>query len=471
MLILQDWDDLDEPSEPFVFGHQHLKHTSYAVNQAVPFNSFMEKDINKVPSGAGRGCGRSKSKPQSHSQRAQNPHYIRSYSVPDTISQTQFNRDSNNNEDWELEIEHLPVKVQNTNIVGSSENINNNNNMNNNNVNQSLERLNQANNESSQSHYPVKSNSGSAFSEDWESDLIDTNVKLQCDGPALKPNSEDHEITMMRLPRQADSVVFNYSVQTKVNQGKDVEQTRIQSPEPTEKQDCDIDDVETTPKAKETLARLNQTTTASDKQPSVFPPNGFFSTYSPYFPPVQKTSMSAIKTGELSESSSRSTTPVNGNAGDIKISPVKDPWEILQEDSGTERDINSLSYRNKSLDYDTCSSGTKTSDTDAMSTTTSEDNFIDQQNECELLQELTGKLQAVVLDGGNMDSHSVCELERKAVVPGENLLDKHRNQSLLTSQHVDNDEDIERSARSVLVPIVRQPLSPTSMLQQIWEVR
>ena len=434
---LQDWNDLDEPSEPFIFGHRQLRHTSFAVNQAVPFNSLVEKDLDTLPTSAGRGRGRGRGK--SSNQRTQNHRYTRSYSVPESLSHSQLNRDSNNNrhEDWEADT----INIEN-------DDTNNNHNV--------SERLNQVNNQSSQ--YLVNSTSDTVkpvFSEDWEGDLIETKVSDK-----FSDSVEDFDsgkVEPMRLPRQTDSVVFNYSVQTNVNQ-KGVDKTRILSPEPTAKQFCDnMNDVETTPKANDSLNQLIMND-VYDKQPSVFPPN-FVSAYSPYFQPVQKTSVKKEDNqGEVSKSSSRSVTPVNMSVEDIKITPVKDPWEVLQQVSETETvtDLHSMSYRNKKLEYDTCSSGTKTSDADAASSSTSDDIFIVDQQDSELV-DLTDQLQAAVLSGRSDLSES-----------GGNVFMK--NVDHLLRKTSDDYEDMESIVGTMRVPVIRQPIAPSSMLKEIWEV-
>ena len=484
---MQDWDDIDEQSEPFVFGHQQLKHTSFAVNQAIPFSSFLENS-EKLPKSIGRGRGRNNSRNQSQKPKAHNPQYMRSQSVPSCLSETQsFRNDNNNNnhEDWEPEVDKSVVD-QVSSVTDKFENENNNNiNKNLGRLNQtnseSNERFNRANNQSSHSNFSGKS----SFSEDWEMELIDTNVNHNVQySVSVKTYSDGKkEETEMRLPRQTDSVVYNHSVQTAVNQVFSSEgQTVTETLEPV--RTADIETV-TTPKATSSLVDVIQHIKNCDTQPTMVPPAGFVSTYSPYFPPIQK-SNGNVEKQDHSASSTRSNTPVNVNPQDVTITPVKDPWAALGK-ADSEKSTSVVSYRSKRLDYDTCSSDSKTSDTDT-SMTTSDDGYCEQQHAWGLIDDLTDKLQDVSLDTGSSNRSSVAESENNPILAEANQQDNfvkevQRDMNIGDSQVVNNTSRVisnldnvpkKKSGKwpngMVRLLVTRDPLSPSSMLQEIWQV-
>ena len=336
------------------------------------------------------------------------------------------------------------------------------------------------------SKYSGNSDSRSVFSEDWEGDLIDSHVKVDNVQNCVQNEFESkdgQDSFQMRLPRQSDSMVYNYSIQNSVNQEHACERDRMTTPEPSETVNCDKDfnDLETTPKANDKFAELIPLCVQFEEDSSMVPPNVYVSNYSPYFPPVQKPDMKASSHGQNSESSTRSTTPVNVNPQDCIITPVKDPWDVLQK-SENDNTQSVTSYRSKRLDYDTCSSDSKSKASDTDSVATFDNGFKEQECAWELIDDLTDKLQDVVLDTGSSNRSSVAESEDN-IVPvemketEEGLAEKSSevSGSVLESDVNDNDNVSKVTTQSETIEgaglkVIRNPLIPSSMLQEIWKV-
>ena len=350
----------------------------------------------------------------------------------------------NNEENWDPEINNnVMYDVQ----TMASDEVNNNNTYRNDN-----------------SRFSGNSNVRSEVFEDWEGDFIDTKVDnvQNCVQSELE-SKDDTDSVSMRLPKVTDNVVYNYSIQHSVSHLDACDRDRSATPEPCDSMNCDKDfvSVETTPKASDRLADMIQL----ENDSSVLPPNRYVSNYSPYFPPVHKPVSSE---GQNSQSSTRSTTPVNVNPQDCKITPVKDPWDIL-ETNDNDKTASVNSYRNKRLDYDTCSSESRSKASDTDSVATSDSGVKDQEYAWELIEDLTDRLHDVVLDTGSSNRSSVAECE-KNIEPVEVKESELQDVEKCTENENDISETGAGNDSKGKVILIRNPLLPSSILQVIWDV-
>lgn len=382
-----------------------MKHTSFAFNQAMPISSVMTADNPKFPSFAGRGRGRGSAR--NLNTVAQRPQYMRSQSGPDSFCRLENDKNNNCAENWELELDNSVFSE--TQTFGN----NNRDRVGNNSVPDQIHcdstSFGDLNNNCS--GYDLNSgtsnHSCSGFSEDWESDISNVEMKCvqECDLEKLDKGFQEE--LDFQLPEQTDSMAYDHSSSDSTHQECPSEPERQHTPEPTY---CDK------------------------------------------------------------------------NSSDLEAASKA-------VDAHAEIILNGVDYRSGNQEYDTHSSDSKSKASDAESMVTSDDSLNEQDCASAQMDDLTNKLDSVALDIGSSKRSSVTEPENSdmpldsgqtigmmapklseivgviysAMTCGENY----------TKLNIDNVliEDREKiPSVGAGVQVIRNPLEPSSRLQEIWEV-